>query len=86
MVDEAALTTLPRFADVIERAEIGARYGLPAVHVQRLAIEDALELGNLAEARKLYAELLQAQPRWRDATRVLATLPNFESFQALVDE
>jgi uncharacterized Ntn-hydrolase superfamily protein len=69
-----------------DRAEVAARYGLPPVHVQQLAIEDALELGNLAEARRLYAALIAEQPRWRDAIRVIATLPNFESYQALVDE
>jgi uncharacterized Ntn-hydrolase superfamily protein len=69
-----------------DRAAVGARYGLPPVHVQQLAIEDALELGNLAEARRLYGALLAEQPRWRDAIRVIAALPNFESYQALVDD
>ena len=69
-----------------ERAEIGGRYGLPAVHVQQLAIQDALESGELAEAQRLYAELIAEQPRWRDAIRALSTLPHFESYRALLDE
>ena len=40
-----------------ERAELGARYGLPGAHVQQLAIQDALALGNLARRKRLYAAL-----------------------------
>jgi uncharacterized Ntn-hydrolase superfamily protein len=69
-----------------DRAEVGERYGLPAVHVQQLAIQDALEGGDLAEAKRLYAALLAEQPRWRDAIRSVATLPDFESYQALLDD
>ena len=68
------------------RAEIGERFGLPVVHVQQLAIQDALELGDVAEARRLYAALIADEPRWRDAIRAVATLPDFESYQALLDD
>ena len=54
--------------------------------MQQLAIQDALERGDLAEAQLLYAALVAEQPRWRDAIRSVATLPDFESYQALLDE
>lgn len=69
-----------------ERAAIGERYGLPAVHVQQLAIQDALEAGNVSDAKLLYAALISEQPRWADAIRALSTLPDFESYRALLDE
>ncbi len=56
------------------------------MHVQHLAIEDALQDGNVAEAKRLYAALLAQQPRWADAIRAIATLPDFASFQTLLDE
>jgi uncharacterized Ntn-hydrolase superfamily protein len=69
-----------------QRAEVGERYGLPDAHVQQLAIQDALALGDLAEAKRLYAALIAEQPRWRDAIRAVSTLPDFEGFRALLDE
>jgi len=56
------------------------------VHVQQLAIEDALQDGDVAEAKRLYAALLAEQPRWADAIRALATLPDFAGFKTLLDE
>ncbi len=69
-----------------ERAAVAEHYGLPPVHVRQLAIQDALERGDLAGAKLLYAALVAEQPRWRDAIRSVATLPDFESYRALLDE
>jgi uncharacterized Ntn-hydrolase superfamily protein len=68
------------------RAAIGERYGLPDVHVQQLTIQDALQDGNVAEAKRLYAHLIEEQPRWADAIRALATLPDFAGLKTLLDE
>ncbi len=68
------------------RAAVGVSHGLPAAHVQQLAIQDALALGDLEEAKRLYAALIAEQPRWRDAIRSVSTLPDFQGFRALLDE
>ena len=47
----------PRIGRRTERAELGERYGLPARHVQQLAIQDALAPATSPEAKRLYAAL-----------------------------
>ncbi len=49
-------------------------------------MQDALESGNLEEARRLYAALIADEPRWRDALRSVATLPDYERLSMLLDE
>ena len=69
-----------------EAAEVGERHGLPAGHVRLLAIEDAVERGDVASARVLLAALERDEPRWRDYFRTLSLLPELAGLQALLDE
>jgi uncharacterized Ntn-hydrolase superfamily protein len=69
-----------------ERVEVGERYGLPAGHVRLLAIEDAVERGDVAGARDLLAELERKEPRWRDYFRTVSMHPELERLRPLFDE
>jgi uncharacterized Ntn-hydrolase superfamily protein len=68
------------------RASIGRRGGLPETHVRWLAIEDALDGGDLITARSLFVDLTREQPRWRDFVRAAARWPNGETFLPLLDD
>ena len=66
------------------RASIGRRGGLPETHVRWLAIEDALDGGDLITARSLFVDLTREQPRWRDFVRAAARWPDGETFLPLL--
>jgi len=69
------------------RASIGRLGRLPETHVQWLAIEDALDGGDLVAARSLFADLARQQPRWRDFVRAAARSPDGQKFlPVLADE
>lgn len=53
----------------VDREQIGLRHGLPDIHVRQLAIEDALDSGDIARAKSLFAAVAREQPRWRDAMK-----------------
>lgn len=66
------------------RASIGRRGSLPETHVRRLAIEDALDGGDLVTARLLFADLTREQPRWGDFVRAAARWPDGQKFLPLL--
>ncbi len=68
------------------RESIGRRGSLPETHVRRLAIEDALDVGDLVTARSLFADLTREQPRWRDFVRAAARWPEGQKFLPLLDD
>lgn len=68
------------------RSEIARAAGLPDFNVRWGAIEDALTDGDTAEAKRLYAELLALEPRWRDFARSLDAHPDGPSLAPLFDE
>jgi uncharacterized Ntn-hydrolase superfamily protein len=67
-----------------DREEIGVRYGLPEIHVRRLAIEDALARGDLLAARSLFEKLEREQPRWRDFMTSASHLPDSQDIADLL--
>jgi hypothetical protein len=67
------------------RREIGLRRGLPAAYVQQLALRDAVEQGDLAEARQILAELEREHPRWRDFIASLSRHPEMRALAKLID-
>lgn len=67
-----------------DREQIGLRYDLPSTHVRWLAIEDALDRGDAAGARALYAALEHEQPRWRDFAKAVMLVPGSEHFGDLL--
>jgi uncharacterized Ntn-hydrolase superfamily protein len=71
---------------VAGREDIGRRNALPEDHVRRLALHDAVERGNLAQAKTILAELEQEEPRWRDFYRTLSLLPEMSRFASFLDE
>jgi uncharacterized Ntn-hydrolase superfamily protein len=56
-------------------APVGAARGLPDAHVRFLALMDAAAAGDVAEGRRLLAELEAIHPRYRDFVRSLARHP-----------
>jgi len=56
-------------------APVGADRGLPATHVRVLALFDAAGAGGVDEGKRILAELEAIHPRWRDAVRAYALLP-----------
>jgi uncharacterized Ntn-hydrolase superfamily protein len=68
------------------RASVGRDGGLPETHVRRLAIEDALDRGDFAAARSLFADLTREQPRWSDFIRATAGWPDGRKFLPLLVE
>jgi hypothetical protein len=69
-----------------DRASIGRRGGLPETHVRRLAIEDALDRGDLTTARSLFADLTREQPRWVDFVRAATRWPEGQKFLPLLGD
>ena len=69
-----------------DRAVIGQLGGLPAAHVLRLEIEDALDRDDLRTARSLFEDLTREQPRWADLIRATARWPEGEKFLALLTD
>jgi uncharacterized Ntn-hydrolase superfamily protein len=68
------------------REEVGKRAALPENHVRRLALDDAVERGDFAQARAILAELEHEEPRWRDFYRTLSLLPDMSKYARLLDE
>lgn len=66
------------------RETIGRQGGLPETHVRHLAIEDALDRGDLDTARELFAGLTREQPRWRDYVQAMAQWPDGQKFLPLL--
>jgi hypothetical protein len=69
-----------------DRAGLARSRGLPDIQVRLLAILDAAEAGRTTEARRLLMELEEREPRWRDAVRSLALLPEHASLRVLFDQ
>jgi uncharacterized Ntn-hydrolase superfamily protein len=67
-----------------DRAAVGKLGGLPETHVRMLAIEDALDRGDLQRARALFEELTNEQPRWVDFYRATSQWPEGEKFLPLL--
>jgi uncharacterized Ntn-hydrolase superfamily protein len=68
------------------RVEIAAAGGLSAPQVLWSPIVDALEAGDVESARKLFAALVAAEPRWRDYARALDAHPDVPSLAALLGD
>ena len=69
-----------------DRAGFARSRGLPDVQVQLLAIVDAVEAGRTTEARRLLMRLEEREPRWRDAVRSLALLPEYAALRVLFEQ
>ncbi|HEY3924543.1 MAG TPA: hypothetical protein VGL75_08265, partial [Acidothermaceae bacterium] len=66
------------------RETIGRQGGLPETHVRHLALEDALDRGDLGAARELFAGLTREQPRWRDYVQAISKWPDGQKFLPLL--
>lgn len=67
-------------------APVAAARGLPSAYVKWLSILDAAGAGDVAEGRRLLAELVAEQPHWRDGFRSLAHHPEMPPLQEIVDD
>ena len=67
-------------------APVAAAAGLPTAYVKGLEVFDAARIGDVAEGRRVLAELEAEQPRWRDALRSLSHHPELPPLQEILDE
>jgi uncharacterized Ntn-hydrolase superfamily protein len=67
-------------------APVAAARGLPAAYVKWLSVLDAAGAGDVAEGRRLLAELEAEQPEWRDGFRSLVHHPEMPPLQEILGE
>jgi uncharacterized Ntn-hydrolase superfamily protein len=92
--------SLARLRELVDRAEayrrwnrategyveIAAAGGLSPPHVLWSPIIEALETGDVERARRLFAELVAAEPRWRDYARAVEAHPEGSSLAPLLED
>jgi len=62
-----------------------AEDGLPEMYVRFLAMLDAAAQGDVAEGRRLFAEIVAEQPMWREGFRRFARHPEMPPLGEIVD-
>jgi uncharacterized Ntn-hydrolase superfamily protein len=67
-------------------APVAAARGLPGAYVKWLSVLDAAGAGDVAEGRRLLAELEAEQPEWREGFRSLAHHPEMPPLQEILGE
>jgi uncharacterized Ntn-hydrolase superfamily protein len=67
-------------------APVAAARGLPAAYVKWLSVLDAAGAGDVAEGRRLLAELEAEQPQWREGLQSLVHHPEMPPLQEILGE
>jgi hypothetical protein len=67
-------------------APVAAARGLPAPYVKWLSVLDAAGAGDVAEGRRLLAELVAEQPQWREGLRSLSHHPEMPPLGEILGE